>query len=48
MGLTILFWIMPGMAGFLIPGILRGLASGESSDGHGGGSSGGGGASGSF
>ena len=43
-----LFWIFLGLAGFLILAVLKGVGSGNRSDGFGGGSSGGGGASGSF
>lgn len=41
-----LFWVLLGMAGFLILGMFKGISDGESSDGFGGGSSDGGGASG--
>lgn len=43
-----LFWVLLGLAGFLIISVLKGLASGNRSDGFGGGSSDGGGASGDF
>ena len=41
-----LFWVLLGMAGFLILAVFKGVDDGESSDGHGGGFSDGGGASG--
>jgi len=43
-----LFWVLLGLAGFLILSVFKGLASGNRSDGFGGGSSDGGGASGDF
>lgn len=43
-----LFWVLLGLAGFLILSVIKGVASGKRSDGFGGGSSSGGGASGDF